>query len=96
MQRSEAYWKKRQECLEQGRDRATKQIAIAALREGYSSEAIRKLTGLSLEEIENLITLFLKNHQTTNAADQQAIYKPRKLLQHPITDCYQKSSEELL
>jgi hypothetical protein len=54
MQRSEAYWKKRQECIEQGRDRAIKEIAIAALREGYSSEAIRKLTGSSLEAIEKL------------------------------------------
>jgi hypothetical protein len=54
MQRSEAYWKKRQECIEQGRDRAIKEIAIAALREGYSSEAIRKLTGLSFEAIEKL------------------------------------------
>jgi hypothetical protein len=54
MQRSEAYWKKRQEFIEQGRDRATKKIAIAALREGYSPEAIRTLTGLSLEAIEKL------------------------------------------
>jgi hypothetical protein len=54
MQRSEAYWKKRQECIEQGRDRAIKEIAIAALREGYSPEEIRKLTGLSLEAIEKL------------------------------------------
>jgi hypothetical protein len=54
MQRSEAYWKKRQECIEQGRDRATKKITIAALREGYSPEAIRTLTGLSVEEIEKI------------------------------------------
>lgn len=54
MQRSEAYWKKWQECLEQGRDRAIKQITIAAFREGVSPDLIMKLTGLSLEEIEKL------------------------------------------
>jgi hypothetical protein len=54
MQRSEAYWKKRQECLEQGRDRAIKQITIAALREGVSPDLIVRLTGLSREEIEKL------------------------------------------
>ena len=54
MQRSEAYWKKRQECLDQGRDRATKEVTIAALRKGYSPDAIMDLTGLSLEEIEKL------------------------------------------
>jgi hypothetical protein len=58
MQRSEAYWKERKACLEEGErraiDRRNREIAIAALREGYSSEAIRKLTGLSREEIEKL------------------------------------------
>jgi hypothetical protein len=58
MEQSEVYWKKRQECLEEGErraiDRRDREIAIVALREGYSSEAIRKLTGLSLEEIEKL------------------------------------------
>ncbi len=58
MNLSAAYMRKQQEWLEEGAqrgiDRATKEIAIAALREGYSSEAIRKLTGLSFEAIENL------------------------------------------
>jgi hypothetical protein len=48
MQRSDAYWKTRQECLEQGfregRDLANKEIAIAAFQEGCSPELIRKLT----------------------------------------------------
>jgi hypothetical protein len=58
MQRSDAYWKKRQECLEQGRRKgqleSQQEIAIAALRKGYSPDAIMDLTGLSLEEIEKL------------------------------------------
>jgi predicted transposase YdaD len=58
MPRSEAYWKKRQECLEQGRQKgrleSQQEITIAALRKGYSPEAIRNLTGLSLEDIEKI------------------------------------------
>jgi hypothetical protein len=58
MNLSAAYMKKKQEWLEEGAqrgiDRATKKIAIAALREGYSPEAIVKLTKSSLEEIEKL------------------------------------------
>ncbi len=50
MNLSAAYLKKQQEWRQEGR----LEITIAALREGYSSEAIRKLTGLSLEEIEKL------------------------------------------
>jgi hypothetical protein len=46
MQRSEAYWKKRQECLEQGcqegRLDSQQEIAIAALREGYPPEVINQ------------------------------------------------------
>ncbi len=58
MNLSAAYMKRQQEWLEEGAqrgiDRATKEITIDALREGYSPEAIRKLTGLSLEAIEKL------------------------------------------
>jgi flagellar biosynthesis/type III secretory pathway protein FliH len=62
MQRSEAYFKKWQEGFEagfakgyrEGLDRATKEITITALREGYLPEAIRTLTGLSLGKIEKL------------------------------------------
>jgi hypothetical protein len=58
MNLSVAYMKKQQEWLEEGEqrgiDRATKEITIAALQEGYSPEAIRKLTGLSLGSIEKL------------------------------------------
>jgi hypothetical protein len=58
MNLSAAYMKRQQEWLEEGAqrgsDRATKEITIAALREGYSPEEIRKLTGLSLEETEKL------------------------------------------
>ncbi len=58
VERSSAYWKLRQECLEKGfrkgHDRVNQEVTIAALREGYAPEAIRKLTGLSFEEIEEL------------------------------------------
>jgi hypothetical protein len=58
IERSEAYWKKRQECFEKGErraiDRRDREIAIVALRKGYSPDAIMDLTGLSLEEIEEL------------------------------------------
>jgi hypothetical protein len=58
MNLSAAYMKKQQEWLEEGAqrgiDRATREITIAALREGYLPEAIRTLTGLSVEEIEKL------------------------------------------
>jgi hypothetical protein len=54
MNLSAAYIKRQQEWLEVGEQKGIGKVAIAALREGYSPEAIRKLTGLSLEEIEKL------------------------------------------
>jgi hypothetical protein len=58
MNLSAAYIKKQQEWLGQGEergiDRRNREIAIAALREGYTPDAIKKLTGLPFEEIEKL------------------------------------------
>jgi predicted transposase/invertase (TIGR01784 family) len=58
MQRSEAYWKKRQECIEEGRQKgrleSQKEITIAAFQKGFTIEVIIDLTGLSREEIEKL------------------------------------------
>jgi hypothetical protein len=54
MNLSAAYIKKQQEWLEAGSDRKGREVAIAALRKGYSSDVIMELTGLSLEEIEKL------------------------------------------
>jgi hypothetical protein len=54
MNLSAAYLKKQQEWLTEGRQEERREIAIAALREGYSPESISTLTGLSLEAIEKL------------------------------------------
>jgi predicted transposase/invertase (TIGR01784 family) len=62
MNLSAAYIKKQQEWLEEGKqegrqegiDLKGREVAIAALREGCSPELIIKLTGFSLEEIQQL------------------------------------------
>jgi predicted transposase/invertase (TIGR01784 family) len=62
MNLSAAYMKRQQEWLEEGEqrgieqgiDRTRREVAIEALREGYPPDAIKKLTRLSLEEIEKL------------------------------------------
>jgi predicted transposase/invertase (TIGR01784 family) len=57
MKLSAAYLKRRQECLAEGRKQVRQEVAIASLREGLSPEVIAKITGLSLEEIEQLSRL---------------------------------------
>jgi hypothetical protein len=54
MNLSAAYIKKQQEWLEEGSDRKSREVAIAALRKGLDKRLITDLTGLSLEEIEKL------------------------------------------
>jgi hypothetical protein len=54
MNLSAAYLKKQQEWLTEGRQEERREIAIVALREGYSPESIKTLTGLSLKEIDKL------------------------------------------
>jgi predicted transposase/invertase (TIGR01784 family) len=62
MNLSAAYLKKQQEWLTEGEQRGVnlgrqeerQEIAIVSLREGLSPEVVAKITGLSLEEIEQL------------------------------------------
>jgi hypothetical protein len=62
MNLSAAYIKKQQEWLEEGkqegrqegRQEERREVAVSALRKGYTSDAIMDLTRLSLEEIEKL------------------------------------------
>jgi hypothetical protein len=58
VERSPAYWKLRQECLEKGfwkgYDRVNQEATIVALRKGLSVDLIMDLTGLSQEEIERI------------------------------------------
>jgi predicted transposase/invertase (TIGR01784 family) len=58
MNLSAAYMKRQQEWLEEGEergsDRKSREVAIAALRNGLSIELIMELTGLSSKEIEKL------------------------------------------
>jgi cob(I)alamin adenosyltransferase len=58
MNLSAAYMKRQQEWLEEGEqrgsDRKVREVAINALRKGFTAELIMDITGLSLEEIEQL------------------------------------------
>ena len=44
----------REEALEEGREDKAMEIAQNALAEGFSVEAIQKITGLDLETIKNI------------------------------------------